>query len=80
MNTPEPARVVDDPILRLRDTAAMIGLSEATITRKRDPSSTSFDPDFPTPYKLGRGSVGWRESELREWLESVKMPRPERAS
>lgn len=28
---------------------------------------------FPKPYQIGPNSVGWKESELSEWLESQQQ-------
>jgi prophage regulatory protein len=40
------------------------------------PTSTLYskmaDGTFPKPLKLGKRSVGWRESEVRAWLEGCK--------
>lgn len=51
-------------ILRRREVEIRTGLSRSTIYEwmKRG--------DFPQPVKLGARLVGWRESDLNEWLEA----------
>jgi prophage regulatory protein len=53
-----------DRILRTAEILQVTGVSNATIWRWIKTGS------FPAPLKLGPQAVGWRESALREWLES----------
>jgi prophage regulatory protein len=53
-----------DPIIRRPELLEITGVSIATVYR------WIAEGEFPPPVKLGRNSVGWRESEVREWLES----------
>jgi prophage regulatory protein len=53
-----------DPIIRKSELLAITGVSIATVYRWIGAG------EFPPPVKLGSNSVGWRESEVREWLES----------
>lgn len=57
-------------ILRLKEVVARTAISRSTIYGKLDSKSTQYDPDFPTPLKLGRLSVGWVESELNSWIQA----------
>ena len=40
------------------------------------PTSTLYakiaEGTFPKPLKLGKRSVGWRESDIRAWLDACK--------
>lgn len=54
-------------ILRIPEVVEITGLSRTTIWRRVKSG------DFPAPVRLGSlgtRSVGWRESAIREWLES----------
>lgn len=61
-----------DTILRLPDVVARTGLSVSTIRRRE-----MDDPDFPKRVRLGPNCVGWRESEVRSWIESRERLVPE---
>ena len=54
-------------ILRIPEVVQVTGLSRTTIWRRVKSG------DFPAPVRLGNlatRSVGWRESEIRKWIES----------
>ena len=54
-------------MLRLPEVAEVTGLSKTTIWRR------VRSGDFPAPVRLGgRGSrsVGWRKSDIEDWLDS----------
>lgn len=54
-----------DRIVRRPEVEHITGLSRATLYRLIDKGL------FPAPVKLTAGNaVGWRERDLREWLES----------
>lgn len=53
-----------DRMLRIAEIRQITGVSAATIWR------WVKEGTYPAPVKLGPNSVGWRESEIREWLES----------
>lgn len=54
----------DDPprILRGEEVYRMLGVDESTVYRWRRAGK------FPQPVRLGRNSIGWPESEIRDWL------------
>ena len=54
----------DDRIIRLPEVIYLTGRSRSAIYRLVAESS-----DFPQPVRLGR-SVGWRMSEIQEWIAS----------
>lgn len=51
-------------ILRRPEVEHMVGLSRSTIY------AMMAEGHFPKPVRLGRRAVGWREADLRRWLES----------
>ena len=54
-------------MLRLPEVAVVTGLSKTTIWRR------VRSRDFPVPVRLGglgSRSVGWRESKIKDWLDS----------
>lgn len=51
-----------DPILRLPDVRAAVGLSAATLYRMMARN------EFPRPVRIGRAAVGWPQSEVAGWL------------
>ena len=54
-------------MLRLPEVAVVTGLSKTTIWRR------VRSGDFPVPVRLGglgSRSVGWRESKIKDWLDS----------
>ncbi|MEP4548467.1 MAG: AlpA family transcriptional regulator [Saccharospirillum sp.] len=55
-------------ILRLRQVMERTGLCRSTIYAKLDKTSKLHDPTFPRQIRLGRGAVGWIESEINAWL------------
>ena len=61
-------------ILRLPQLIKLIGVSRSSIYGKMNPKTVQFDPDFPKPIRLGistagRGSVGWLEHEVVEYIK-----------
>ncbi len=52
-------------VLRIRDVAAMTGLSRATIYRKM------AEKTFPRPVKPTDQTVGWREQDVADWIASL---------
>lgn len=51
-------------ILRLNDVRKLLNLHKSTIYRMIKAG------DFPAPIKLGPNSVGWKVTEIEEWLAS----------
>lgn len=52
-------------ILRRPEVEDKTGLSKSTIRRRE-----LTDPDFPKRVSLGPNAVGWRESEVQNWIDS----------
>lgn len=51
-------------ILRRPDVERITGLSRSTLY------AMMADGTFPKPVKLGKRAVGWRQSDISEWLDS----------
>jgi len=52
----------NERILRRREVSHRVGLSPATVYRME------CRGDFPKRVQIGERSVGWRESEVLEWI------------
>ena len=53
-----------DRIIRIKELIDMVGLSRTTIWRMENYGS------FPKRVSLGANSVGWKLSEINQWLEN----------
>ena len=53
-----------DRILRKPELSERVGLSPATVYRMERRG------DFPKRLRIGARSVGWRESEVMDWISS----------
>ena len=56
--------IMDDRLLTRQQVEEYCGLSRSTIYRMM----REQPPAFPTPIKISRRSVRWKESEILEWL------------
>ena len=56
----------NEKILRIEDLKLMLGVSNSTIWRWRKSGN------FPTHIKLGDRLIGFKESDINEWLDSQK--------
>ena len=54
-------------ILRMKQLEEMLGVSKGTIYRWRD------EGNFPQSVQLGARAVGWREDDVREWLDKKNL-------
>ncbi len=52
------------PYLRCREVQEKTGISRSTIYRLMKAG------EFPSPYRLSKGRVGWKLAEVEEWLDS----------
>lgn len=55
---------MNERIFRRPDVEQMVGLSRSTLY------ATMAEGTFPKPLRLGKRAVGWRERDLRQWLDS----------
>lgn len=56
-----------DRVIRKPELLRITGVSIATIYR------WIGEGNFPAPVKLGPNSTGWRESDVRAWLDSREL-------
>ena len=56
-----------DRILRRPEVEARVGIGRSTIY------AWIANGDFPPPVKLGERLVGWRESDVKDWLASREL-------
>lgn len=71
MKNAEPAPI--SRIIRMRQLMLRIGLGRSTIYDRINKNSPRYDKDFPKPIKIGVSAVGWIESEVDEWINSVAL-------
>ena len=57
-------------IFRLPEVAALTGLARSTIYAKLSQRSRYFDPNFPSPVRLGERTIGWHADEITAWISS----------
>ncbi|MBE9477448.1 MAG: AlpA family phage regulatory protein [Proteobacteria bacterium] len=55
---------MQERIYRRPDVEKLIGLSRSTLY------AMMAEGAFPKPVKLGKRAVGWRERDVRDWLNS----------
>ena len=55
----------DDRILRIQEVLKLTGLCRTTLWR------LVKDHKFPEPRKLGPRAIGWRSSEIHEWIRDL---------
>lgn len=53
-----------DTLIRPKDLATKLGISIPTLYRRMK------EPDFPRKVQISTQSVGFRETEVQEWIES----------
>lgn len=64
-------RAVPKSIIRRRELERRTGLSRSSIYERLDPKDRQYDPQFPRPFKLGRGpSIGWLDAEVEAWIQA----------
>lgn len=57
-----------DRILRKKDVAKIFSIARSTLDDWLRPTSPRFKPDFPKRIQLGTQSIGFLESEVRNYL------------
>ena len=55
-----------DRLLRLTEVESICGIKKSTIRRRE------LAGRFPKRVQIGERSVGWKESEIKEWIDSLK--------
>ena len=54
--------------LRIEEVVTRIGLGRTSVYNRINPLHPDFDPTFPQRIPLGRRAVGFRESDLEQWI------------
>lgn len=57
-----------DRIIRMPELVQMLGLSRSTIYDKLNTKSPRHDAQFPRAIKIGNSAIGWRQSEINQWI------------
>lgn len=57
-----------DRIIRMPELMGIISLAKSTIYDKLNAKSPRHDPSFPRAVKLGQSAIGWRQSEVNQWI------------
>lgn len=60
----------EERILRLAEVEALCGLKKSTIRRQE------LAGEFPKRVQISQRNVGWKLSDLREWLENISSKEP----
>ena len=69
MTTPE---INQSPkVLRRLETISRLGVSKSTFQDWQNPKSKRYRPDFPKKIQLGANSVGYLESEINAFIQSL---------
>ena len=68
---------MNNTVLRVNDTARVMGVSRATVWNWVNPKSRHYRPDFPKPIKLLDNITGWLSSEIEEYLNKLAAKREE---
>lgn len=58
----------EDRIIRLPELLAMIGVARSTLYDWLRKTSPRHDPTLPAPIRLGCSAIGWRLSEVLQWI------------
>jgi len=59
-------------VIRMPQLIKMLGLSRAAIYQRLQPSSPYYDETFPKRVRLGQKSVGWRLSDVQEYINNLE--------
>lgn len=72
--TQAPHATSKGTILRLSGVVARLGVARSTIYDWMNPESPRYDEHFPRPLRLsihvGRGAIGFRETDICNWIDS----------
>ncbi|WP_324682525.1 helix-turn-helix transcriptional regulator [Bibersteinia trehalosi] len=58
-------------IIRRLDVLSRLGISKSTFSDWQNPKSKRYRPDFPKKIRLGANSVGYLESEINAFIQSL---------
>lgn len=58
-------------IIRRLETISRLGVSKSTFSDWQNPKSKRYRPEFPKKIQLGANSVGYLESEINAFIQSL---------
>lgn len=58
-------------IIRRLEAISRLGVSKSTFADWQNPKSKRYRPDFPKKIQLGANSVGYLESEINAFIQSL---------
>lgn len=58
-------------IIRRFDVLSRLGISKSTFSDWQNPKSKRYRPDFPKKIRLGANSIGYLESEINTFIQSL---------
>lgn len=67
-------------ILRRLEVLALLGISKTTFQDWQNPKSKRYRPEFPKKIQLGANSVGYLESEINAFIQSLADSRTNQAN
>jgi len=59
-------------IIRMRESAARLGIARSTLYDWQNPLSPRYDNSLPQRVKLGLSAAGFIEEELDAWIDRQK--------
>ena len=62
-------------LIRVKELAARLSVSTATIWNMTNPKSRHYNPDFPKPIKVSANVTGWLENEIAAYLAECAAKR-----
>lgn len=58
-------------IIRRLEVLSRLGISKSTFSDWQNPKSKRYRPDFPKKIQIGANSVGYLESEINAFIQSL---------
>lgn len=58
-------------IIRRKEAIQMLGIGKTTFSDWQNPKSSRYRADFPKKVQLGANSVGYLESEINAFIQSL---------
>lgn len=58
-------------VITLKELCNSLSISRSMVYLKISPESKHYDKDFPKSYKMGARRIGFKRSEVDNWLENL---------
>lgn len=59
-------------LVRISQLCAILAISRSTVYGRMSQRSNQFDPKFPRPMRLGPRSIGWRLSDVLDYINALR--------